>query len=94
MIGKQEQMKKKKVHTMNHSADFRMDYSKDGRRKIETNTFREIRESIKKDKRGENSHVPKKKSNNFMPHFLHHTLEGYLLYLSTTSFIFPITTAT
>ena len=61
MIGKQEQMKKKKVHTMNHSAYFRMDYSKDGRRKIETNTFREIRESIKKDKRGENSHVPKKK---------------------------------
>ena len=62
MIGKQEQMKKKKVHTMNHSAYFRMDYSKDGRRKIETNTFREIRESIKKDKRGENSHVPKKKA--------------------------------
>lgn len=62
MIGKQEQMKKKKVHTMNHSEYFRMDYSKDGRRKIETNTFREIRESIKKDKRGENSHVPKKKA--------------------------------
>lgn len=53
---------KKKVHTMNHSEYFRMDYSKDGRRKIETNTFREIRESIKKDKRGENSHVPKKKA--------------------------------
>lgn len=79
---------------MNHSAYFRMDYSKDGSRKIETNTSEKLEKASRRIRGEKILMCQKKKSNNFMPHFLHHTLEGYLLYLSTTSFIFPITTAT